>query len=82
MPLVFERLGTEVIVGMLGLIDRFAPDAILLAGPGAEIDHLASLGAERPKAIGRRHVGLPPANGASHLKEKLPKLTALRNKRQ
>jgi hypothetical protein len=82
MPLVLEGLGAEIIVGMLGLIDRFTRDAILLAGPSAEIDHLASLGAKRPKAIGRRHVDGPPANRASHLKEKLPKVAPLRNKAQ
>ena len=82
MPLVLERLGAEIVVGMLGLIDGFARDAITLAGPSAEIGHLASLGAERPKAIGRRHVDGPLANRASHLKEKLPKLLTVCNKRQ
>jgi hypothetical protein len=79
MPLVLERLGAQVVVRMLGLIDGFASDAILLARPGAEVDHLASLGAKRPKAIGRRHIDGLLADRASHRKEKLPKLRAPRN---
>src|SRR5208283_3112875 len=34
--------------------------------PGAQIDHLASLGAERTKAISRREVGGLLADGALH----------------
>jgi len=64
---------------MLGLIDGLACDAIFLAGLGSKIDHLASLGAERPKTIGGRHVDGLPADRASHLREKVPNLISSRN---
>jgi len=66
MPLILEIVGVEVVVGMLGLIDGLAGYAIFLARPGAEIDHLASLGTKRPEGIGRRHVNRLLANRASH----------------
>src|SRR5580658_10683668 len=78
MPLVLQRLGAQVVVGMLGLIDGLARDPIALAGPGAEVDHLASFGAERPEPIGRRQIDRPLADRASHTGT-LPKVCGRRN---
>src|SRR5580704_3614484 len=80
MPLVLERLGIQVIVRMFGFIGGLAGDPIILAGPGTEIDHLASLRTKWTKPIGRPHVDGLLANRASHLR-KLPKLRASRNAR-
>src|ERR1700683_2382539 len=66
MPLTLKVVSVEVVVGMLGLIDGLAGDAIFLARPSAEIHHLASLGTKRPEAIGRRHIDRLLANRASH----------------
>ena len=69
MPALFQIIWMilEMIVGMLvaggvGIIIRF----VVARNPGAEIDQLASLGAERAKAIRRRHVSRFFAIGTGH----------------
>src|ERR1700737_4121277 len=72
------------VVGMLAVLDFGAGHTIALARPGAEVDHSASLGAEWPEAVGRRHVDRAFANRTTHCaypNRKLPDRRAARKSR-
>jgi hypothetical protein len=63
------------VVWMFPILYRFARHPIALSRPGTEVDHLASLGAKRPEAVGRRHIDGLVANRTTHrahLNRKLP----------
>ena len=51
---------------MLGVWGLFSGNAILLRCPGAQVNHLASLGAERPKSIRVAQIGRMFADRAPH----------------
>src|ERR1700731_4472966 len=72
------------VVGMLAVLDFGAGHTIALARPGAEVNHSASLGAERPEAVGRRYVDRAFANRTTHRahpNRKLPDRRAARKSR-
>jgi hypothetical protein len=54
------------IVGMLVVGGFAAGDSVLLAGPGAEVDKLASFGAERTIFVVRRALGRFAAGWTAH----------------
>src|ERR1700730_8291356 len=54
------------VVGMLAVFDFGAGHTIALARPGAEVNHSASLGAERPEAVGRRYIDPAFADRTPH----------------
>jgi len=56
-----------LVVGMLAILDRTALDAILLARPHPEVDHLTSLGAERPMGVRLRVIGWLFAYRTAHI---------------
>jgi hypothetical protein len=66
---------------MLTVLDRAARHAIVLARPLSEVNHLASLGAKWPEAVGRRHIDRLLANRTphrAHVNRKLPDSSAAR----
>jgi hypothetical protein len=54
------------VVGMLTIFDGSAGHSVILARPGAEIDHAASLRTERAKAIRGRRIDRFLADRTTH----------------